>query len=545
MRKRQLAAVAAIAISVTAFSEVPAFAGTPGEPTNLSTSPTPLNLDGTAQPCGTGVAFAGMENINGVEEVGLSATLNWGTATNNLSARFSASDLTTGTTFAPIYSIGQATGGTPVSVWLPVVNGHEYKWSVAETDGTTWSATAGPCDFISDTTAPSNPTVSSTDFPANGGGLDSGEPGSFTVSSSDPAPALGKASGVKGYIYWLDSGTPSSVTPAGNTDGSLVLSNESFSWGQHTLYVQAVDYAGNRSAVSEYSFFVAQNPDLSPKLTLKAFGPEAVSADGTGSTGLWTITQCSLNFGDGSAPVTGLTASACTAEHEYANYGTYPVTLTITDQYGNTKSVTEDFTTSGLSKGTLFHEVVANQQVGLVEPVGSTGIAQASITAMPNGDSQLVAVTSGGVLEHNIRYANGGWQGWRTISQPGVSVENASIAGMPNGSSQIVEVTSTGVLEHNIRNANGSWQPSGWASPGSPSGTTTVIQASITAMPNGSSVVAATYADNVVAPDIRNADGGWSGWGQIFQNSHITSASDVSVAGMPNGSWQLIEVSGI
>ena len=32
----------------------------------------------------------------------------------------------------------------------------------------------------------------------------------------------------------------------------------------------------------------------------------------------------------------------------------------ITDQNGNQKSVTEDFTTPGLSKGTLFHQVVTN-----------------------------------------------------------------------------------------------------------------------------------------------------------------------------------------
>ena len=32
---------------------------------------------------------------------------------------------------------------------------------------------------------------------------------------------------------------------------------------------------------------------------------------------------------------------------------------------------------------------------------------------MPDGSSQIIAVqTSSGETYHNIRYANGGWQGW-------------------------------------------------------------------------------------------------------------------------------------
>ena len=96
--------------------------------------------------------------------------------------------------------------------------------------------------------------------------------------------------------------------------------------------------------------------------------------------------------------------------------------------------------------GILFHQVVSTQQAGWQEPSGSAGISQASITDLPDGSSQFIAVTVNGTLEHNIRYANGKWQGWDGISQPGTTVENAGIVGMPNGSSQLVGVTSTGVL---------------------------------------------------------------------------------------------------
>jgi len=541
MRMREFAVTAALVVSFASLSSAPVFAAgtTPGLPTNLATSPTPLTVGGAQQPCGTAVAYASADNIGGSKQAVLSAMLNSGGDTaGTFSAAFTVVDDTTGIVLAPIDSAGQVASGTTVSVDLPVTDGHSYSWTVAATDGTSGSTSAGPCDFVSDTTAPLSPTVTSTDFPTAGGGLRSGEPGSFTLTSSDPAPAAGTASGLKGYSYSFDTplGVGSAAT-APNEGDSLVLSGESFDWGSHTLYAQAIDNAGNVSQVTQYSFYVAQNPELSPLLSLSAAGPVTVNADGSGSTGLWTITQCSFDFGDQST-ATVTTGSACTATHQYAKDGTYPVTLTITDQYGNQKSVTKDFTTPGLSKGTLFHAVLPfTGSSGWASPAGSTGIAQAANTALPNGSSQLVAVTTNGTLEHNIRNANGTWQGWRTLTQSGVTVTDASIAGMPNGSSQIIEVTSTGVLKHNIRNANGTWQTSGW---GSPAGSTGIAQAAITAMPNGSSQLVAVTTSGVLEYNIRNANGSWQGWLTLSQPG--VTVTDASIAGMPNGSSQIIEV---
>jgi len=541
VRKRHLAVTAALIVFSGSLSSAPAFAAqAPAAPTNLATTPTPQTASGAQQPCGTGIAYAGSMNIGGVDQAALSATLNSGGDTaGNLSAAFTVVDKTTGTTLAPIDSAGQVGSGASVTVYLPVTDGHSYSWTVAATDGTNWSSSAGPCDFITDTTAPLNPTVTSADFPISGGGLESGEPGSFTLTSSDPAPATGTASGLRGYSYVFDSGVIGVGTPviAPNDNGSLVISDQSFTWGSHTLYAQAVDNAGNVSATVEYSFYVPQNPELSPKLSLSAAGAVTVDADGSGSTGLWPIAKCSFDFGDQSA-ATVTTGSACTATHEYAKDGTYPVTLTITDQYGNQKSVIKDFATPGLSRGTLFHEILLPTTVtGWASPAGSTGIAQAANTALPDGSSQLVAVTSSGELEHNIRFANGSWQGWRTLSQPGVTVTDAGIAGMPNGSSQIIEVTSAGVLKHDIRNANGSWQTTGW---GSPAGSTGIAQASITAMPNGSSQIVAVTTSGMLKYNIRSANGSWQGWVTLSQPGvMITHAS---IAGMPNGSSQIIEV---
>ena len=546
MRKRHLAASAALILSMTALSQTPAFAAAsvPGTPTNLSTTPTPLTAAGTAQSCGTSTAFASFENLDGGDYVALSAKINaGGDNAAGYSDAFYVTDETDHTVFAPLDSAGQSQDGATVSVDLPVNNGDQYTWSVAETDGTSWSPTAGPCDFISDTSAPTDPVVTSTDFPTSGGGLESGEPGSFTVTSTDPAPATGTGAGLRGFSYVFD-GTLGVGGPvvAANADGSLTISGQSFSWGSHTLSVQAVDNAGNVSGVTQYTFYVAQNPELNPVLNLSHTGPTTLSASGSGSNGLYPITKCTFDFGDGSTPVSNTTCGAVT--HEYAAEGTYPVTLTITDQYGNQQSKTESFATS-VSRGELFEETLANEPVSpWASPVGSVGINQAADAGLPDGSAQLVAVTSTGSLEHNIHYANGTWQGWRALSQPGLTVVGADIAGLPNGSSQIIEVTKAGTLLHNVRNANGSWQATGW---GSPAGSTGIAYASIAALPDGSTHLVAVTTMGVVENNIRYASGAWAsgGWGELSQIVSVLQAANVSIAGMPNGTAQVIEVSAI
>jgi hypothetical protein len=200
-----------------------------------------------------------------------------------------------------------------------------------------------------------------------------------------------------------------------------------------------------------------------------------------------------------------------------------------------------EITSTGTLQHTIRFATGSWQASGWGIPAGSTGIAQASITAMPDGSTQLVAVTTNGVLEHNIRNANGSWQGWRALSQPGVTVTDAGIAGMPDGSSQLIEVTSTGVLKHNIRFANGTWQASGW---GIPAGATGIAQAAVTAMPNGSTQFVVVTTAGVLKHNIRNANGTWqaSGWGIPAQTSLASTFTSPSIAGLPSGAAQLIEV---
>jgi hypothetical protein len=178
-------------------------------------------------------------------------------------------------------------------------------------------------------------------------------------------------------------------------------------------------------------------------------------------------------------------------------------------------------------------------------------VTAAEITGMPDGSSQLVGVY-GGVLKHNIRFANGSWQGWKVVAIDALSRDDyftsADIAGMPDGSSQIVVNTpnslsgSPNCVYHSIRYANGSWQPQGFASIGAPYCSTAT---SITAMPDGSSQFV-DFVPNGNSPkiyhDVRNANGSWQrqGWAELpVPNSSVPVVS-VDIAGMPNGSSQLI-----
>jgi hypothetical protein len=62
---------------------------------------------------------------------------------------------------------------------------------------------------------------------------------------------------------------------------------------------------------------------------------------------------------------------------------------------------------------------------------------------MPDGSAQLVAVTTAGVLKHNLRSARGTWQGWAAPTQTSqvAAVGSSAIAGMPDGSSKLIEIS--------------------------------------------------------------------------------------------------------
>jgi hypothetical protein len=156
----------------------------------------------------------------------------------------------------------------------------------------------------------------------------------------------------------------------------------------------------------------------------------------------------------------------------------------------------------------------------------------ASITGMPDGSSQLIAVQSGsGETYHNIRYANGGWQGWIPVEGESGSKtfdgRDPSITGMPDGSSQLIEQDLGGTLMHNIRFSNGGWQ--GWIPVDGLYGSDSIWTGTgvIASLPDGSSQVFARQQDDLDTTYVntRNINGGWSGWTLVPGPDQVVAAA--------------------
>jgi hypothetical protein len=103
-------------------------------------------------------------------------------------------------------------------------------------------------------------------------------------------------------------------------------------------------------------------------------------------------------------------------------------------------------------------------------PGGDFSIAAAGTS---NGNANFMAVSLKGIVYFNIRYANGTWQGWQSPSQPPnltaattTGLATVSAAADDAGNTQFILTEATDVNNdedlayHDIRYANGSWQ--GW-----------------------------------------------------------------------------------
>ncbi|MER6363037.1 hypothetical protein [Kitasatospora sp. NPDC001527] len=182
-----------------------------------------------------------------------------------LSASFAVRDLTTGT--AAFDGTGQADGGIATTTVPGLADGHAYAWNArALQDGAT-SASSPDCHFKLDLSRP-QATVSSTDFPPSGSGQTStkyaGQTGTFVVGGTDLAPAGGEASGIACFLYAFDvyrlGGDCDADSVKPGPDGTATIRTKVRQWGTNTLWVVAVDNAGNQSYKVGYTFYAPSNP---------------------------------------------------------------------------------------------------------------------------------------------------------------------------------------------------------------------------------------------------------------------------------------------
>jgi hypothetical protein len=129
-------------------------------------------------------------------------------------------------------------------------DGGTYAWQARSNDGQETGPWSDVCEFTTDFTAPSKPTVSSPDYPPNAGGGGVGVPGRFTFSANG-------SSDVVGFQYGSDF--PITYVAADRAGGSATIWITPNTYGVEKLVVKSVDAAGNTSAITTYQYFVNNN----------------------------------------------------------------------------------------------------------------------------------------------------------------------------------------------------------------------------------------------------------------------------------------------
>ncbi|MFE4992370.1 LamG-like jellyroll fold domain-containing protein [Streptomyces mirabilis] len=248
----------------------------PDVPTKLRTTPKPLGADGD---CVTGSDAVGWIGATTYSDAGSNIQLHSTVTTHikgeHAEAHYHVWDRTDldadgnavdkGTPDSGMVASGQD-ADAPIGFTLK--DGHEYGWDVYAQDNSAIklkSAISDHCWFDTDFTPPQTPAIADNPhFPPVGSGSGDTPAGSgvttdFTVSAADTAPAdtcdpAGcKASGIDHFLWQLDdqptatTGHTAKVTATSGTTSTGTVTVPVTNWGVHTLYVVAVDRAGNLS----------------------------------------------------------------------------------------------------------------------------------------------------------------------------------------------------------------------------------------------------------------------------------------------------------
>ncbi|MCJ1677700.1 CHAP domain-containing protein [Streptomyces sp. APSN-46.1] len=190
--------------------------------------------------------------------------------------------------------------------------------------------------------------------------------------------------------------------------------------------------------------------------------------------------------------------------------------------------------------GKIYHNArfVSGSWQGWV-PVGDWGAQKIAAAGLPNGSMQSLIVGNDGNVYHNVRSVDGTWQGWFAVDGFGGAAtfqgKDVAVAGMPNGDAQFLATGTDGTVYHNIRFANGTWQ--GWSKTAGVGGATTFAASSIgiTGMPNGDTQILAVGNDGKAYHSARYAGGQWQGWWNTGMG-----AQKVGIAGLGNGEAQML-----
>ncbi|MFF9819488.1 LamG-like jellyroll fold domain-containing protein [Streptomyces sp. NPDC014006] len=197
-----------------------------------------------------------------------------------------------------------ATVSLPASFISSLTNGKTVDWDVKVTDGmdTTSYSKSPTCHFTAEPTAPDTPSVTSenslypnTDDIDSAVGAAAGTTGTFDIDGSG-------TTAVK-FVYNLDVPPPTSAPPASETvtasSNKATVKVTPPSPGPHTLYVYAVDGAGDDSGDFAYPFIAAGHARTTCTSLAACYNNVGVSSDSN-------MSQADLDGGGHSLSATDL-----------------------------------------------------------------------------------------------------------------------------------------------------------------------------------------------------------------------------------------------
>jgi hypothetical protein len=266
--------------------------------------------------------------LDGTRSLGCAASGTWITTTSpSLQARIADPDGTNvQTSFHYAKSGGSPSGtlttsslasGSTFTVRTSGLADGTYSWDAWGSDGTLSGAHSSACSFSVDTSRPATPAIGSSNYTSGQATNGVGTVGSFTFSDPGNVDPADGVNDVVGYRYGF-SNPPLDYVAAAGEGGPATVGISPVWLGSRTLYVQAVDRAGNLSPDDSSSppaefDVVTVRPAGNPTPLLAEWkldeGSGTTAADTTGDGHGATL---GAQAGWGAGPVSGTSALSLT-----------------------------------------------------------------------------------------------------------------------------------------------------------------------------------------------------------------------------------------
>jgi PKD repeat protein len=249
------------------------------------------------------------------------------------------------------------------------------------------------------------------------------------------------------------------LADAATTVSSLDLAKFNLNAGNYTIFVKAVGQPSLTNKMSSgmqltvpnqppTAMLSASAPPASTSLTGSLIAPVTITASTAGSTDPdGTIVASTINFGDGSAPVSGPAAS-----HTYNAAGTYTITAMVTDNLGAT----------GSKSATIVVSSSVNQPpIAKISATPGAAYAPATVSASAAGSSDPDGTIVSSVISFGDGVSASGLTASHTYSTAGLYTLTAKVTdnlGASSSASTSVTVKAPEVIVNSP--ADGAFLPS-------------------------------------------------------------------------------------